>query len=112
MTNTTHNERPLFTLGQVFMTPGAEAALEAADQSSFEFLARHVAGDWGEGLPPEDIQAKLREAVSKVAASDAYKSWIESAGYVWANKGPEDTMKAVDGAKSVYAGIAPLIKQE
>ncbi len=61
---------------------------------------------------PEDVQAKLREAVSKVAASEAYKSWIESAGYVWANKGPEDTMKAVDGARAVYVGIAPLIKQE
>lgn len=39
------------------MTPGAEAALEEADQSPFEFLARHLVGDWGEGLPPEDIQA-------------------------------------------------------
>lgn len=57
MTNTQQRARPLFTLGQVFMTPGAEAALAAADQSPFEFLARHLAGDWGEGLPPEDVQA-------------------------------------------------------
>jgi len=46
------------------MTPGAEAALEAAEQSPLEFLARHVAGDWGEGLPPEDIQAN-RDALQQ-----------------------------------------------
>ena len=57
MTNTTQTQRPLFPLGQIFMTPGAESALESADQSPFELLARHRIGDWGEGLPPEDIQA-------------------------------------------------------
>ncbi len=56
MTNNTQ-ARSLFALGQIFMTPGAENALESADQSPFEFLARHRVGDWGEGLPPEDIQA-------------------------------------------------------
>ena len=56
MTNTIQ-QRPLFELGQIFMTPGAENAMESADQSPFEFLARHRTGDWGEGLPPEDIRA-------------------------------------------------------
>ena len=42
-----------FSLGQVVTTPGALAALEQAGQSAFEFLARHVAGDWGD-LGDED----------------------------------------------------------
>ena len=56
MTNNTQ-ARSLLALGQIFMTPGADNALASADQSPFEFLARHRVGDWGEGLPPEDIQA-------------------------------------------------------
>ena len=48
-------KQPLFELGRVVATPGALAALEAADQRPEEFLARHVAGDWGE-VPEEDKQ--------------------------------------------------------
>ena len=47
--------RPLFELGQVVGTPGALQALTEADKSPFEFLARHVTGDWG-SLPEEDVQ--------------------------------------------------------
>jgi hypothetical protein len=36
-----------FPLGQVVATPGALEALQAAGQSSVEFLNRHVNGDWG-----------------------------------------------------------------
>lgn len=39
---------PLFKLGQVVATPGAAEALQAAAQSPWEFLRRHVAGDWGD----------------------------------------------------------------
>jgi len=41
-------KRPLFALGQVVATTGALMALEEAGQSPWEFLLRHVAGDWGE----------------------------------------------------------------
>ncbi len=40
--------RPKFSLGRVVATPGALRALEEANQNSFEFLAKHQAGDWGE----------------------------------------------------------------
>lgn len=46
-------KKPLFELGQVVATPGALGALERAGQGPGEFLARHVAGDWGE-VPEED----------------------------------------------------------
>jgi hypothetical protein len=36
-----------FRLGTLVITPGANEALEKAQQSPFEFLARHVTGDWG-----------------------------------------------------------------
>ena len=39
--------KPLFKLGQVLATPGALAALEKASQGVWEFLSRHVVGDWG-----------------------------------------------------------------
>jgi hypothetical protein len=40
--------QPRFALGQVVATPGALAALREANQTPFEWLARHGAGDWGE----------------------------------------------------------------
>jgi hypothetical protein len=39
---------PLFHLGQVVATPGAVEALTEAGQTPWEFLARHVQGDWGD----------------------------------------------------------------
>ena len=43
----------VFPLGEVFATPGALAALEAAGQSPIEFLIRHVCNDWGEVCPDD-----------------------------------------------------------
>ncbi|HET8629969.1 MAG TPA: hypothetical protein VFL91_21320 [Thermomicrobiales bacterium] len=37
-----------FPLGQTVATPGALAALAAANLPAFALLARHAAGDWGE----------------------------------------------------------------
>lgn len=39
--------KPMFDLGQVVSTPGAIEALQRAGQPAWEFLARHVRGDWG-----------------------------------------------------------------
>lgn len=47
---------PLFPLGQTVATPGALEALQQAGESPAPYLARHVAGDWGD-LGAEDKQA-------------------------------------------------------
>jgi hypothetical protein len=39
---------PRFALGQVVATPAAIDALSEARESGTTFLARHVAGDWGD----------------------------------------------------------------
>ena len=52
------NHRPTvtrFALGQTFITPGAEEALQIAGQTAIEFLRRHMSCDWGE-LSDDDIQ--------------------------------------------------------
>ena len=38
---------PLFKPGRVVATPGALEALAQSGQSVWEFLTRHLAGDWG-----------------------------------------------------------------
>jgi hypothetical protein len=40
-------KKPLFDLGQVVATPGALEAMGKADQTAWEFVSRHAAGDWG-----------------------------------------------------------------
>jgi hypothetical protein len=40
-------KKPLFKLGQVVATPGALEALERSGQGVWEFVSRHVVGDWG-----------------------------------------------------------------
>ena len=44
-----------FPLGRIVATPGALAALAAAEQTPHAFLARHMCGDWGD-LSEEDWQ--------------------------------------------------------
>jgi hypothetical protein len=39
---------PKFLFGRLVAMPGALAALRDAGQTPFEFLCRHVSGDWGE----------------------------------------------------------------
>ena len=44
---------PKFPLGNVYITPGAHEALQAASQSFEVMLYRHQSGDWGD-LGDED----------------------------------------------------------
>jgi hypothetical protein len=46
-------KRRVFELGQILATPTALAALQKAGQDPHDFLARHVACDWGD-LSDED----------------------------------------------------------
>lgn len=42
------NKPPLFNPGRILATPGCLELLQQTGQSLWEFLARHLAGDWGE----------------------------------------------------------------
>jgi hypothetical protein len=47
--------KPLFALGQLVATPGALAAIEVSGESLFDYLTRHLSGDWGD-VNAEDAQ--------------------------------------------------------
>jgi hypothetical protein len=51
----TPSKTPRFALGQLYVTPGAQAALERYQVNPLLLLGRHMAGDWGE-VCPEDAQ--------------------------------------------------------
>ena len=44
-----------FALGETFITPGAQEALEIAGQTAMQFLRRHMSADWGE-VSEDDAQ--------------------------------------------------------
>ena len=70
-----------FTLGQTFITPGAEEAIQIAGQTAIEFLRRHMSCDWGE-VSEEDAQENefsLREGFQLLSAyqtGKGQKFWI------------------------------------
>ena len=70
-----------FSLGQTFITPGAQEALQIAGQTELEFLRRHTSGDWGE-LSEDDIQENelsLRKGFRLLSAyltAKGQKLWI------------------------------------
>jgi hypothetical protein len=51
----TPSKTPRFSLGQLYITPGAQAALERYQVNPLLLLGRHMTGDWGE-VCPEDTQ--------------------------------------------------------
>jgi len=70
-----------FALGQTFITPGAEEALQIAGQTATEFLRRHMSGDWGD-LSDEDVRENefsLKEGLRLLSAyqtGKGQKLWI------------------------------------
>lgn len=71
-----------FALGQTFITPGAQEALQIAGQTELEFLRRHMSGDWGSELSEEDIQEnelslkKGHRLLSAYRTDKGQKLWI------------------------------------
>ena len=59
-----------FSLGRVVATPGAVAALDAGGHTPHEFLARHIAGDWGEvsDADRQENEHSLREGFRLLSA--------------------------------------------
>ena len=70
-----------FTLGQTFITPGAQEAIQIAGQTEIEFLRRHMSGDWGD-LSDEDVKENefsLKEGLRLLSAyqtGKGQKLWI------------------------------------
>ena len=59
-----------FALGQTFITPGAQEALEIAGQTAIQLLRRHMSNDWGE-ISEEDArenELSLREGYRLLSA--------------------------------------------
>jgi hypothetical protein len=72
---------PLFPAGQVVATPGALALLEESNNTAFEFLSRHLRGDWGDLCEDDKIENELSlkqgfRLMSSYVVSDKEKLWI------------------------------------
>jgi len=61
-----------FGLGQLVATPGALAALEAANTSPAELLGRHLSGDWGT-VDKDDWRANERALGEGTRLLSAYE---------------------------------------
>jgi hypothetical protein len=48
-----------FALGQTYITPGAQEALQIAGQTELEFLRRHMSGDWTEMSGEDQRQNRI-----------------------------------------------------
>ena len=71
----------LFPLGQIFLTVGAQDALEESNQLPNEFLARHQTGDWGlvcaDNRRENDLSVKESfRILSTYKTSEGEKLWI------------------------------------
>jgi hypothetical protein len=73
--------RFLFWPGQIVATPGAIEAFSTSGESPFDFLMRHLTGDWGD-LDAHDLKANevaVEQGLRVLSAyhlSDGTKFWI------------------------------------
>jgi hypothetical protein len=70
-----------FQLGQVVAIPGALAALEESGEQPSDFLARHVAGDWGDLSDADRNENEFSlvngfRLLSSYTLKDGVKLWI------------------------------------
>ena len=68
-----YNKQRLFDLGRVDATRGAVRALEDAQHTVFDFLFRHLTGDWGE-VDEEDAAANDRCVKKGCRLLSSYKT--------------------------------------
>lgn len=94
------NTNPLFKPGQIVATPACLSELQRAGQNLWEFLARHLAGDWGD-LEAED-KAANDEAVKD--GSRILSAYILKTGEkIWIITEAEDD----NGNRECSTGILP-----
>src|SRR2546422_7426008 len=77
-----------FALGQTFITPGAEEALQIAGQTEIEFLRRHMSCDWGE-LSDNDVRENELSLKEGFRLLSAYQTGKGQKLYVMWNKGSD-----------------------
>lgn len=70
-----------FALGETFITPGAQEALDIAGQTAIQFLRRHMSTDWGEVSEDDahENEVSLREGFRLLSAyrtAKGQKIWI------------------------------------
>jgi hypothetical protein len=63
---------PKFGCGVILATPGASEAFERNGQTPFEFLPRHLAGDWGGELCEEDRRLNDQSLIDGSRLLSAY----------------------------------------
>ena len=73
--------KPKFDCGVLLATPGASEKFQSNNQTPFEFLQRHLAGDWGD-LCEEDRQANEQALVEGSRLLSAYK--LADGTKIWA----------------------------
>lgn len=73
--------KPKFPIGRVVATPGALDALKDSGQTPFEFLSKHLSGDWGI-VDAEDQQANddallhAERLLSAYLTTNGVKLWV------------------------------------
>jgi hypothetical protein len=77
-----------FALGQTFITPGAEEALQIAGQTAIEFLRRHMSCDWGE-LSDDDVRENQLSLEQGFRLLSNYRTGKGQQLYVMWNKGSD-----------------------
>lgn len=70
-----------FPLGQIVITQGAAASLEANRHMPYTFLSRHVQGNWGDLSPAEraEMETALQQGsrlMSVYTLASGQKLWI------------------------------------
>ncbi|HEY6803710.1 MAG TPA: hypothetical protein VI306_09040 [Pyrinomonadaceae bacterium] len=75
------NMGPTFSLGQIFITLGAQEALEIASETPIQFLRRHMSADWGEVCDDDakENELSLKEGFRLLSAYRTVKGekiWI------------------------------------
>jgi hypothetical protein len=76
----TTSTKPKFNPGVILATPGASEAFQRNDQTPFEFLQKHLAGDWGD-LCQEDRRLNDQALVDGSRLLSAYK--LEDGTKIW-----------------------------
>lgn len=69
-----------FQPGRIVATPGALAVLEASGEAPFDYLVRHINGDWGE-LSAEDIRENELSLIHGFRILSAYT--LRSGTTIW-----------------------------